>query len=275
MHQVYVGAGWSPLKGLSVGANIGYIWGSIDRTVQNYYSNSYYKSLYRTYGTRVNNYKIDLGVQYTQKLSKKDEVTLGVTYSPGHNLHADADMSIISSNAQTSTSDTLAFSIKNAYELPTMYGAGLMWNHNNQWKIGVDYSLQKWGSLSYPTYEANSSEPWALRDGVYKDRSKVNVGFQYCYGERSRAFLKRVAYRAGVSFATPYYKVNGVDGPKELSVSAGFGIPIMNSYNNRSQLNISGQWVKNSATGLIKENIFRLNIGFTFNEDWFKKWKMQ
>ena len=127
LHQVYVGAGWSPLKGLSVGANIGYIWGSIDRTVQNNYSNSYYKSLYRTYGTRVNNYKIDLGVQYTQKLSKKDEVTLGVTYSPGHNLHADADMSIISSNAQTSTSDTLAFSIKNAYELPTMYGAGLMW----------------------------------------------------------------------------------------------------------------------------------------------------
>ena len=114
-----------------------------------------------------------------------------------------------------------------------------------------------------------------MRDGVYKDRSKVNVGFQYCYGERSRAFLKRVAYRAGVSFATPYYKVNGVDGPKELSVSAGFGIPIMNSYNNRSQLNISGQWVKNSATGLIKENVFRLNIGFTFNEDWFKKWKMQ
>ena len=49
----------------------------------------------------------------------------------------------------------------------------------------------------------------------------------------------------------------------------------MNSYNNRSQLKISGQWVKNSATGLIKENIFRLNIGFTFNEDWFKKWKMQ
>ena len=89
-------------------------------------------------------------------------------------------MSIISSNAQTSTSDTLAFSIKNAYELPTMYGAGLMWNHNNQWKIGVDYSLQKWGSLGYPTYVANSSEPWALRDGVYKDRSKVHVGFQYC-----------------------------------------------------------------------------------------------
>ncbi len=41
LHQVYVGAGWSPVKGLSVGANVGYLWGSIDRTVQNHDSNSY------------------------------------------------------------------------------------------------------------------------------------------------------------------------------------------------------------------------------------------
>lgn len=64
--------------------------------------------------------------------------------------------------------------------------------------------------------------------------------------------------------------MNGVDGPKEISVSAGFGIPIMNSYNNRSMLNISGQWVKSSAKDLIKENSFRINIGFTFNEDWLR-----
>lgn len=275
LHQVFVGAGWAPFSGFSVGANLSYLWGSIDRTVQNSYSNSYYKTLSRIYGTSVKNYKLDFGLQYTHKISKKDELTLGLTYTPGHNLHADANMNMVSYNAQSGTSDTLSFSINNAYKLPDMYGAGLMWNHNNQWKVGLDYTLQKWGSLGYPTYEAGNSEPWALRSGVYKDRNKINLGFQYCYGERNRAFFKRVAYRAGVSYASPYYKVNGVDGPKEISVSAGFGIPIINSYNNRSQLNVSGQWVKSSATGLIKENIFRLNIGFTFNEDWFKKWKMQ
>ncbi len=83
--------------------------------------------------------------------------------------------------------------------------------------------------------------------------SKFNLGAQYCYGERNRAFFKRVQYRVGVSYATPYYKMNGVDGPKEISVSAGFGIPIMNADNNRSMLNISGQWVKSSAKDLIKE----------------------
>ncbi len=271
-HQAYVGAGWSPVAGLSVGVNFSYLWGNYTKYVSNSYSNSAYKSLIRSYSTRVNSYKLDLGVQYTHQVSKKDWLTVGVTFSPKHNLGASADMNIISSNSQTGTADTLSFSIPKAYQLPTMIGAGLMWNHNGQLKVGLDYTLQKWGALGYPSFDGSK---YFLESGVYKNRHKLNLGAQYCYGERNRAFFKRVAYRLGASYATPYYKVNGVDGPKELAVSAGFGIPIMNSYNNRSQLNISGQWVRSSAKGLIKENYFRLNIGFTFNEDWFKKWKME
>lgn len=58
-------------------------------------------------------------------------------------------------------------------------------------------------------------------------------------------------------------------------MSAGFGIPIMNGYNNRSILNISGQWVRSEAKNFIKENTFRINIGLTFNERWFMKWKVE
>ena len=274
LHQVYVGAGWAPMKGLAVGANVSYVWGDINRYVANSYSNSYYKTLTRTYATRVSSYKIDLGVQYTHQIRKNDWMTVGVTFSPGHNLGASADMSLISSNAQDNTTDTTTFSIDKAYKLPNMYGAGLMWNHNNQLKVGLDYTLQQWGNLGYPSYENNK---YYLKDGVYKDRHKFNIGAQYCKG--TRGFFNQVEYRAGVSYATPYYKLNVghglVDGPKELSVSAGFGIPIRNQYNTRSMFNISGQWVRSSAKDLIKENTFRINIGFTFNEDWFKKWKMQ
>ena len=283
LHQVYVGAAWAPFVGLSFGANISYLWGSYSRSVINTYSNTNYNTLIRTYSSQVYSYKLDFGIQYTKRLGKKDWVTLGVTYTPGHNLGAAADMNVISANTQTNTADTIPFSIAKAHELPTMLGAGLMWNHNVQLKVGLDYTLQKWGRIGYPTFESGNPDAttgvnknqYVLRDGIYQDRHKFNLGIQYCYGERDRHFLRRVRYRAGVSYATPYFKVNGADGPKELSVSAGFGIPIVNSYNNRSFLNISGQWVRNSAKDLIKENTFRINIGFTFNEDWFKKWKMQ
>ena len=277
LHQVYLGVGWAPVKGLAVGANVAYIWGDYNKYVSNVYSNSNYNTLIRTYSTQVNSYKLDFGIQYTAKLSKKDWATIGATYSPGHNLGAAADMNIISNNSQTNASDTAFFSIDKAFELPHMYGVGLMWNHNDQWKIGFDYTLQKWGSLEYPRRYVNVNDKNHVLDvdGAYSDRSKFNLGMQYCYGEYSRHFFKRLRYRAGVSYATSYYKVNGIDGPKEISVSAGFGIPIMNNYNHRSFLNISGQWVKSSAKDLINENTFRLNIGFTFNEEWFRKWRMK
>ncbi len=271
IHQVYVGAAWTPFQGFSFGANVSYLWGDYTRAVSNDYSDSYVKTLSRTYTGHVTSYKFDFGVQYTHKITKNDWLTLGLTYSPGHNI---GSTNVINSSTSSQTSQVFAdtLSLENGLKLPHMMGAGLMWNHAGQWKVGLDYTLQKWGSLGYPSFE---SSKYYLKDGVYKDRHKVNLGVQYCYGERNRSFLKRVNYRAGVSYATPYCQVNGVDGPKELSVSAGFGIPIVNSYNNRSQLNISGQWVKSSAKDLIKENTFRINIGFTFNEDWFKKWKMQ
>ena len=73
----------------------------------------------------------------------------------------------------------------------------------------------------------------------------------------------------------PYYYINGQDGPKDLQLSLGVGIPIINAYNNRSILNISAQWQHRSADQLITENTFRINIGLTFNERWFAKWKVE
>ena len=151
-----------------------------------------------------------------------------------------------------------------------------MWGYNKQLKVGLDYNYQKWGSEEFPIYTVVNGEPaYVLTDKYYEDRHKVTLGGEYCKDEYARSFMSRIRYRAGVSYATPYYKVNGQDGPKELSVSAGFGIPIVNSYNNRSILNVSGQWVRTTAPGLITENTFRINIGITFNERWFMKWKVK
>lgn len=275
-HQAFLGAGWQPVKGLSIGVNIGYLWGSYTRSVVNSYTDVYINTLSKYYTATVNNYKFDAGVQYTFPLSKKDNITLGLTYGLGHKLHANPKCQVISTNSQTAVSDTATYSVHNALELPTTYAAGLMWNHNNQWKVGVDYSLQKWSSVAYPVYEVVNDQPnYTALSNQFGDRHKVTVGGELCPMENSRNFFKRIHYRMGASYATPYLKINGQDGPKEYSVSVGFGIPIVNTYNNRSILNISGQWVCQDSKMFIKENSFRINIGLTFNERWFAKWKME
>lgn len=270
VHYAYLGAGWMPVKGLSVGVNASYLWGSYTRSVVNAYSDGYVNTLSRYYTATINSYKLDFGLQYTQRLTKKDNLTLGLTYSLGHKLGATPECNEITTNSQTSVSDTATHRGLGELEIPTVYGAGLMWNSSNRLKIGIDYQLQKWASASNPQYEGMATNGFS-----YKDRHKFTFGGEYCPQENSRKFLNRVHYRFGASFATNYIKINGQDGPKEYSVSAGFGIPVVNNYNNRSLLNISAQWVRQDSKLFITENSFRLTIGLTFNERWFAKWKME
>lgn len=276
LHLVYLGAGWEPFKGFSFGANIGYLWGTLNRNSTNTYSDSYVNTLSKNYSAQVKSYKADFGAQYTYAVDKKNELTLGLTYSLGHNLGTEAECNLISTNSQTSVSDTTRYVVSNSLELPHTFGVGLMWNHNNRLKFGVDYQLQKWANLKYPQLSTVSgTTSYKLVDGQFNDRHKFTLGGDYCKGERYRGFFSRMHYRAGFSYASPYLKINGVDGPRELSASLGVGIPILNAYNNRSMLNISAEWVNQSVTGMIKENMFRINVGFTFNERWFAKFKVE
>lgn len=277
VHQIYIGAGWEILKGLSIGANVSYIWGDYDRSVVNAYSDSYVTTLSKYYSASIHSFKYDFGLQYSFNLSKKNNLTVGLTFSPKVELNADPECKIISSNSSSGIADTTSFSIKDGLQMPTTIGAGFIWDYNNKLKLGADVNYQKWGDLSYPVYNVVNNVPvYELSDDFYSDRYKFTVGGQYCKNEYGRSFFDRIRYRLGASYATPYYKINGEDGPKEISVSAGFGIPIVNSYNNRSILNISCQWVHASAksASMITENTFRINIGITFNERWFMKWKV-
>lgn len=276
LHQIFLGFGWEPIRNLSIGVNGSFLWGDYERTIENEYSDSWVNTLTKVYSASISSYKLDFGIQYTLPITKRDQVTIGITYSPGHKLGADPECLVISNNTSTSVSDTTAYSINNGLEIPDMMGVGIMWKHGRQWKAGFDYSLQKWGKTEAPEYTVvNEVSYYRLTDQFYSDRHKFTIGGEYCKNENSRKYLDHLRFRAGASYATSYYKINGLDGPSEISVSAGLGIPILNTYNNRSTLNVSVQWAHQSAKNLITENTFRINVGLTFNEKWFAKWRVE
>ena len=277
LHEVFVGVGARLLKPLSVGANIGYLWGDYDKSVvSGYGSSGNLNSMQKIFTANIHSYKLDLGVQWQQPLGKKDVLTVGATWGIGHKLSATPQCDIINVsyvNSSAIVADSTSFKVEDGLSLPTSYGVGLALAHDNKLTVGADMVFQKWGKLDYPDF--GSGNTYDLRSGLLKDSYRVNVGGEWVPNERSRKFLSRVHYRLGAGYATPYYYINSKEGPKELSVSAGFGIPIMNTYNNRSLLNISAQWAQRSADGLLTENTFRINIGLTFNERWFMKWKVE
>lgn len=277
VHEAFIGLGWEPIKNLSVGFNAGYVWGKMSKTVTNSFSDSYANTLNKLYDYSVRSYSLDLGAQYTYSFNSLDHFTLGVTYRLGHDLHSESNLDIISN-------DTTSVVAKDALGLPSRIGVGLGYTHGTRWRAGIDYTMEQWSDAKYPvmtSYTSGSSQKYSYDavKGLYQDRHKINVGGEYCENDKGRTFLSRVHYRLGVSYATPYLKINGNDGPKETSVSFGFGFPIMNGYLSSGKrfpvVNISAQWAHQSMPNAITENTFRVNVGLTFKERWFAKWKFE
>ena len=276
--QAYVGLGWEVLKGLSIGANVSYFWGKYTKTITVINSDSYVNTLSKVYSSSVSSYKLDFGVQYQQALDKDNLLTVGATVGLGHQLGAEALLVSTNYDNVNAISYSTKDSVPDAFKLPYTFGVGATLLHKNSLTVGVDYSFQKWADMDYPVQTNNITQDhklgYQLVGSQLLDRHKVTLGTDWVPNPMGRNYFSHVHYRFGVSYATPYYNVNGVKGPRELSVSAGFGIPLINTWNNRSTLNISAQWVNRSADNLIRENSFRLNIGLTFNERWFAKWKV-
>lgn len=272
LHQVYMGVGWNPIGNLSIGVNVGYLWGTYSESIrQTFYEGSTESTssngLQRKVEADLSSYKIDFGVQYPVRIGK-DVLTPGITYGVGHTLNSTAHCYEFQAN-----SDTTATHIPKAFDLPTSIGVGLAWAHAKQWTVGVDVTHQLWSKCHVPQI----ADDKFVSIANYQDRTRIVIGGEFQPDRQSRKYLRRVQYRLGASYTTPYYKIDGHDGPREFGLSAGFGLPITNNINNRSVINVSFQWVKAvpALSTMITENYLRLNIGLTFNERWFMKWKIQ
>ena len=263
LQQVFAGLGFKVFNNLSIGANLSYLYGDISYATMTSFNNTNAFSSVRSQKIIVNSYKLDLGAQYTQNLGQKHVVNLGATYSYGHNLHSEGynytETYDSNSTLQTHSGDT----INNAFSLPHTFGVGMTYVYDNSLTVGMDYTLQKWADCKYFN-----------KEGQYSDRHKISLGAEYLPNYNGRKFWEVVRYRVGVHYATPYAKVNGQEGAREYGASFGFGLPIFRS---KSILNISGQYIKVSpkVKGMLEENYLRLNIGLTFNERWFMKYKVE
>ena len=264
LQQVFVGLGYKVFENLSVGMNFSYLYGNITHSVATVFNNSNAFSSLRTDKIKVSDYKLDLGVQYTRDFGEKHKVNLGAVYSYGHDMHSTGYKYKETFSSQTSSIQTQTVdSIQNAFSLPHTFGVGATYVYNNRLTVGLDYTLQKWADIKFFNQQ-----------GAFNDRKKISFGAEFVPNPTRRGYLNRIKYRIGAYYSDPYAKVNGNEGAREYGASFGFGFPILR---NKSILNISGQYIKVSPKfkGMLEENYLKVNIGLTFNERWFMKWRVE
>ena len=271
--KAFFGASVSPVKGLSLGANLNYIFGRLNQNTTIGFDAADLFFISKTEGTRLRDFTLTYGLQYDMKLKKDEYLTLGITFENQSNvtaLHRVFAEKIITINS-SSLVDTLENvpESKSFIKLPSTFGIGLSYNKINKLEINADYYHAGWSKATF-----FGQKPYnAATDNVeLVDMSRISAGVEYIPEAMSiRSYMKRVKYRAGIHQGNSYLKLNGRQ-IKEFGVSLGAGFPFPKS---KSTANFALEFGKQGtlADQLVRNNYTKFSLYLNFYDYWFMKRK--
>lgn len=258
INQLYLGAGYEPFKGLSLGANISYLFGTTNRQVLvASESNTYFSRV-----MEVRDWNLQLGLQYAWAIGAKHRFVLGLSYQPRKSFHGHTWGT--SADTQDSQPDTVGYtSLKGKFEQANSMGVGLSYTYNRKFTGELDFTYQDWSKAKYRYMEGFEAANTQLND-----RWKLAAGFQYTPNRRG-SYVGAMAFRVGAFVDHDYISVTGND-VKDYGLTAGIGLPVPNG---KTTVNLGFEWKHRYTTPnpLITENYFNITLSVNFNELWF--WK--
>ncbi len=263
--NAYFGLAYMPFKNFSVGANLNYYFGMLNRNSEvvflsssGFYNIQQYKSL------RVSDFSFDFGLQKTIPLENKNKVILGLVFenNPKYNAkYSDITQKNLSSGSVVDQ-DTLFYTkeANGTIEFPLTFGFGISYVKENKLEINADYYHQSWGDAKF----------LGSKSSFLTDLNKFALGAEWIPDKFSiKSFTSRIAYRAGLKYEQTYLTFNGQQ-INDFGITFGVGLPV---YRSRSTINVAAELGKKGTTAdnLVLENYFRLNLMVNLYDLWFIK----
>lgn len=250
--QVYGGVAYQPWKWVSLGVNMGYLFGTIENlitvpTIDG--TGAYYRIL------NISDYRFQAGIQFTHNFNNKHDVTLGFTYTPEKRNHGTA-------MAFATGSDTTTVNMKDYYTMPHCFGGGISYVYDRRLTAAVDVRYDMWEDAKF--YNPNTT-----RYEKMSNRKRIAAGVEYRPKLVSSSYFDYIRYRVG-GFCEQSYVMVGDNHVNEWGISCGLGFPLRSE---KSILNISFEYShrNGSPNVLLSEDHLAIVISMTFNEMWF--WK--
>lgn len=289
LSQVYGGLGYeTPLRGLSLGANISYLFGKVEhRRSLPVIGASGSTTSSELMKLKLRAAKFDFGAQYEFNLSPKNVLVLGAVFSPKINSKGDYEelkyFYDSSGNFDRYEGDT----VKNVPSgFPATFGFGVSLIHNQKLTVGADITYQKWKDVEYTE---KMGDGWTSNSkDRFNNRWKVATGFEYSIAPEERNFFKKMKFRGGFNYGNSYLNVIHTDasgrehfkGFDEFGATVGFGLPIKDAemFGGRTSyinINLEYKRVNPKVSSMIKEEYFGVSLGINFNEVWFWKNKLR
>jgi hypothetical protein len=269
---------------LSFGANGSLIKGNITNNARVVYpDNSLYYNTYRDRIFSVSDVTANFGIQtaYTidsvktasgkrRALNDKVKFTFGYTFNLNNSLNT--VYTALAYNYRLSSGnefivDTVFYKLDEpaSVTLPFEQGFGIGFKKGEKLNVVADFAITNWQNFQYLDNVSNLKQNHRFAIGAYFVPEKYAVG--------SGSFFKRVNYRLGFNYQTGYVQVN-TTAIKSYGLSAGLGLPVgVGRLSSMVHLGATYGKMGTTENGLIMENFWRLNIGFTFSDKWFQKYR--
>jgi hypothetical protein len=261
----YIGAA-GKYKGLSVGANFGYLFGTV--TNYNYIvaigsapvaSSDFQRT------TRVGGIYWKGGALYDFAVKKDLSMHVGATATLSQILKAKRSEYWIS-HPSPSVSDTAyaAPEVRGTIITPLSYSAGVQLERSDKWLVGIDFSGAQWSQF----------RSFGIRDSVANAAWKLAVGGAYTPNATDiRSYFQRITYRIGFYYGIDNVLLRNTD-LSFYAATIGMSLPLRKGTDRiHTALEIGNRGT--TANGLLRENFTKLSIGISLNDRWFIKRKYE
>ena len=272
IYQLYFGAGVTFWDRLSVGAQLLYYFGNIDKATVMNFSSSSYRDVYSGYEINVNAVGGKFGIQYEQPLSSGYYLTAGATYKTRSGIkgyvtdYKYATISEVSDTLKHKT-DTIGLGgVKPS--IAGEIGVGVSLRYGDKWRVEFDYIRSDWGKSNL----ANTSGFAISGQSNFSTSTyqSFRAGFEIVPNRNDiRYYLRKCSYRAGLYYDTEYYKMNG-NTVNSYGLTFGVTLPVYQWYNGISiGVDIGRRGMPQN--GMIRETYATLMLGFNIHDIWFRK----
>ena len=273
LYQLYAGTGVR-FGNFSIGVNLGYLFGNVETHTRVIFPVSDIYASHRMFRTTYNSFFYKVGAQYRAKLSKDMDLTFGASGSLKQNMSARQEtlnetVQYDPSSDTYMTQDTVKYAKgdRGTVVYPEEFGGGIMLRKFDKWMVGVDFNTSQWDNF----------ENFGKKDSL-QNAWKLSLGGQFVPNAMALSgYWNRVAYRLGAYYGLDYLKLNGQDMPM-MGFTIGAGLPVrrMPYSNQYSMLNLAFEVAHrgNNETAL-KENSYRISLGFTLSDKWFIRRKYE
>lgn len=270
VYQLFAGAGVTFWKRLSLGAELIYYFGNLDKVTNMDYSNASYRSVNSGSDLMVRGVTGKFGLQYEQKIAGDVSVTIGATYRLGTGMKGEATNYRYAN--QSGVTDTLKYSavgLKGAgVRFADELGLGIAVKGGEKWMAEVDYLRSDWRKSGF-----DATQGFGV-SGDSKFSSTVSqsfrAGFEIVPNRNDiRYYFRRCTYRAGLYYDQAYYKLDGAN-VNTMGVTLGITLPVFRLYNGLT-LGVDFGQKAHSRNNMIRERYAMFVIGFNIHDIWFRK----